>query len=276
MSTYILNQASIASIATQSSDAVKKTALSMITKNLRGALSEADNVESLSIPNSPVIATYRDGTTREFSSAMPILKLLSIDKGNLSTLIDNFETAVILKGCAVIPELAYKEISVKEAKKETKNAPIVTTESLLLEGIKSHYDALIADLVSEYKAISTNFDLQQSYIKQIEETASLVIESKVIDVTKVTEHLIIAKLQEKIEQIESSFGTFKFSQVSITDKAVSYKLESFADSGKTTITDRLTAFGFDKSKIAFKSDSSTKDSLEMMQLFAFDLLTVKF
>lgn len=275
MNTFSLNAQAIQTISLTSSDAVKKTALSTIQKNLRGQLSEADNCVSLEIPTGTVTASYRDGSKREFSAAMPILKLLSIDKGNLSALIDSFETGIILKGCGSIPELAYKEVTEKTSKKEKVEVK-VTVEDILLQCVKAHFDLKIKSLQDSYKAILDNANLQDSYLQAVKKDSALYIQGEDVPITMLVDFLVREELQEKIEQIESAFGSFRFTQVNITSEACSYKLESFDETGKTAIIERLTPFGFKADNVKFKSESCTKDSREMMELFSFDLITVKF
>lgn len=276
MTTFNLNATTIASIASTSSDAVKKTALSTIQKNLRGQLSEADNVVELSIPNQTITASYRDGSKREFSAVMPILKLLSIDKGHLGSLIDGFETGTILKGCGIIPELAYREVTEKTSKKVTVTKEQATAEDILLSCIKLHFDAKIQAIQDSYKAIQDSSELQDSYLQALKKESALYIQGEDVPITMLVDFLIVESLREKIEQVESAFGSFRFTQVNITSEACSYKLESFDETGKTAILDRLVTFGFKGDNVKFKSESCTKDSLEMISLFAFDLITIKF
>jgi len=271
MNTFTINQALISTLAAGSTESVERTTLSMIKKNLRGIISAADDIESISLPMSTMSAHYRDGSTRDFSIVMPILKLLSVDRGNFAGLIDNFETAQIVKGCAVIPELAFKELNARTA--PTARSTTTTPQDILLTAIKSSYQKAIKDLQEELATIVASESLLESYLEQVKEQKSLSIYYKDIDVSAVNAFLVLDALKEKIEQIESTFGSFKFSQTEVTPETVTYKLENFNEAGKLTIFERLAAFGF--TKTSFKTDTASDDTLEMLKMFNFDIITIK-
>lgn len=271
MNTFTINQALIATLAAGSTDSVERTTLSMIRKNLRGIISSADDIESLTLPMCAMSAHYRDGSQRDFSIVMPILKLLSVDRGNFAGLIDNFETAQLVKGCAVIHELAYKDLNIRTTTPTAK--AIENVQSVLITAIKNSYQTLIKDLQEELAAISVSESLLDSYLEQVKEHKSLSIYGKDIDVSPVTAYLVLDALKEKIEQIESTFGNFNFTQYEVTPEMCIYKIQGLADTGKPIIKERLNSFGF--TSVTYMSDKASKDSLLLLKMGGYDIITIK-
>lgn len=273
MNNFIINQNLISTLANGSTESVERTTLAMIKKNLRSIISSADDIESLTLPMCAMSAHYRDGTQRDFSIIMPILKLLSVDRGNFAGLIENFETAQIVKGCAVIPELAFKDLHIRSTAPTARSTTAPTAKDVLLTAIKDSYQRAIKDLQEEVTTIVASESLLEAYLEQVKAHKTLTINDKDIAVSKVNDFLVLDALKEKIEQIESTFGNFSFTQYEVTPEYGMYKIQGLADTGKDLIKERLNSFGF--TSITYMSDKASKDTALLLKLGNYDIITVK-